>query len=79
MLLRFFMKFPDYLRAGTNVGVRFVAACNHLPEVGSQSKQEFDGRISLQAKDGSGSVQRLLGWIPCCLAKSERYRTIAAT
>lgn len=48
---RFFMKFPDYLRAGTNVGVRFVAACNHLPEVGSQSKQEFDGRISLQAKD----------------------------
>lgn len=48
---RFFMKFPEYLREGTNVGFRFIATCNHLPEVGSQSKQEFDGRISLQAKD----------------------------
>lgn len=48
---RFFMKFPEYLREGTNAGIRFLVTCNHLPEVGSQSRQEFDGRLSLQAKD----------------------------
>ena len=47
----FFIKLPEYLREGTNAGIRFIVSCNHLPEVGSQSKQEFDGRISLQAKD----------------------------
>jgi len=47
----FFMKLPDYLREGSSYGVRFFVTCNHLPEVGSQSRQEFDGRISLQAKD----------------------------
>ena len=47
----FFIKFPEYLREGTSVGFRFVVSCNHLPEVGSQSKQEFDGRIALLAKD----------------------------
>lgn len=47
----FFIKLPEYLREGTSVGIRFIVSCNHLPEVGSQSKQEFDGRISLQAKD----------------------------
>ena len=48
---QFFLKFPDYLREGSSYGVRFFVTCNHLPEVGFQSKQEFDGRISLQAKD----------------------------
>ena len=47
----FFIKFPEYLREGTSVGFRFVVSCNHLPEVGSQSKQEFNGRIALLAKD----------------------------
>lgn len=47
----FFLKLPDYLREGSSYGVRFFVTCNHLPEVGFQSKQEFDGRISLQAKD----------------------------
>jgi len=47
----FFLKLPDYLREGSSYGVRFLVTCNHLPEVGFQSKQEFDGRISLQAKD----------------------------
>lgn len=48
---RFFLKLPDYLREGSSYGVRFFVTCNHLPDVGSQSRQEFDGRISLQAKD----------------------------
>lgn len=47
----FFVKLPDYLREGSSYGVRFFVTCNHLPEVGFQSKQEFDGRITLQAKD----------------------------
>lgn len=48
---RFFMQLPEYLREGAAVGIRYVVSCNHLPEVGTQSRQEFDGRIALQAKD----------------------------
>lgn len=48
---RFFMQMPEYLREGAAVGIRYVVTCNHLPEVGTQSRQEFDGRIALQAKD----------------------------
>lgn len=47
----FFLKLPEYLREGSSYGIRFFVTCNHLPEVGYQSVQEFDGRISLQAKD----------------------------
>lgn len=48
---QFFMQLPEYLREGAAVGIRYVVTCNHLPEVGTQSRQEFDGRIALQAKD----------------------------
>lgn len=48
---RFFMQLPEYLREGAAVGIRYIVTCNHLPEVGTQSRQEFDGRIALQAKD----------------------------
>lgn len=48
---QFFLKLPEYLREGSSYGIRFLVTCNHLPEVGYQSVQEFDGRISLQAKD----------------------------
>jgi len=47
----FFIKFPDYLREGSSFGIRFVVTCNHINEVGIQSRQELDGRIALQAKD----------------------------
>ena len=47
----FFLKLPEYLREGASYGIRFLVTCNHLPEVGYQAVQEFDGRISLQAKD----------------------------
>ena len=41
----------DYLREGTNFGVRFVLTCNHTNEVSSMAKQELDYRIAMQAKD----------------------------
>lgn len=43
--------FHDYLREGTNFGVRFVLSCNHTNEVSSMAKQELDYRIAMQAKD----------------------------
>lgn len=47
----FFLKLPENLREGSGYGIRFFVTCNHLPDVGYQAVQEFDGRISLQAKD----------------------------
>lgn len=43
--------FHDYLREGTNFGIRFFLTCNHTNEVSSMAKQELDYRIAVQAKD----------------------------
>lgn len=48
---QFFIKLPDYLRAGSSFGVRFFITCNHISEIGSMARQEMDARLSLWAKD----------------------------
>lgn len=47
----FIMSFHNYMREGSNCGVKFILTCNHTNEVSSMAKQELDYRIAMQAKD----------------------------
>lgn len=43
--------FHEFLREGSNFGVRYLLSCNHYNEVSARAKQELDCRFSVQAKD----------------------------
>ncbi len=44
-------RMDEYLKAGSQYGIKYVVSCNHPAEVNVRARQEIEGRIALQAKD----------------------------
>ena len=47
----YYAKLQEYLREGSNYGIRYILSVNHTNEISSRAKMEIDISVALQAKD----------------------------